>query len=94
MNCFSNGKLTSDSCFGCEIKASECELFNIIQWKNCDKEKPIPYRRLLVEDSDGMVLICRYMNNLFMNIEHDEFYGKPGWSGRVIENPKKWKYID
>lgn len=33
MNCFKNGKLTNDSCFGCEIKSSECELFELVKAK-------------------------------------------------------------
>lgn len=26
MNCIKNGKFTGDSCFGCEIKANECDI--------------------------------------------------------------------
>ncbi|MEG0898479.1 MAG: hypothetical protein RSF40_02055 [Oscillospiraceae bacterium] len=33
MNCIADGKLTNDSCFGCDIKIGNCEIHKLLQEK-------------------------------------------------------------
>lgn len=40
MNCIKNGKLTDDTCFGCEIDAKKCDMLELLAAKNSGRILP------------------------------------------------------
>lgn len=52
MNCIKDGKYTGDSCFGCPVKVSECEIRDKVY-----RKRWIPVEERLPEN-EKVVLIC------------------------------------